>query len=85
VTLRLLAAGDAVFIEVVDTGPGIPQNERSRVFDAFYRLPGAIGTGSGLGLAIAREAAMRLGGSIELRTRQDGSGLVFSYRQKRHT
>ena len=85
VTLRLLAAGDAVFIEVVDTGPGIPQNERSRVFDAFYRLPGAIGTGSGLGLAIARGAAMQMGGSIELRTRQDRPGLVFSYRQKQHT
>ncbi len=83
VTLRLLTAGDDYLIEVVNTGPGIPEDERDRVFDAFYRPPGAVGSGSGLGLAIAREAAMRLGGSIELLTRQDGSGLVFSYRQKR--
>lgn len=85
VTLRLTADGDMAVIEVVDNGPGIPPAERDRVFDAFYRMPGATGTGSGLGLAIAREAATRLDGEINLKERPDGSGLIFSYRQRQPT
>ncbi|GAO35437.1 histidine kinase [Sulfuricella sp. T08] len=82
VTLRVAADGGMAVIEVVDSGTGIPPAERDRVFDAFYRMPGATGTGSGLGLAIAREAATRLGGEINLKDRPDGSGLIFSYRQR---
>jgi two-component system OmpR family sensor kinase len=83
VTLRLYADdGDAV-IEVVDTGPGIPAAERERVFDPFYRIEGAGGDGSGLGLSIARDAAVRLGGTVSLHDRRDESGLVFRYRQRR--
>jgi two-component system, OmpR family, sensor kinase len=82
VTLRLAREdGDAV-IQVVDTGPGIPAEQRERVFDPFYRLPGSAGDGSGLGLAIAREAALRLGGSVALDAGAGGVGLVFSYRQE---
>jgi two-component system OmpR family sensor kinase len=69
---------------VLDNGPGIPDAERERVFDAFYRMPGTDGEGSGLGLAIAREAAMRMGGTVSLHNRDDGAGAVFRYRQK-HT
>lgn len=81
VTLRLLSTENAHVIEVVDNGPGIPASERERVFDAFYRVSGADGSGSGLGLAITREAASRLGGTVSLHAREDGSGLVFRYRQ----
>ena len=83
VTLRLLSDEDSAVIEVVDNGPGIQVWERERVFDAFYRMPGAAGEGNGLGLAIAREAAMRLGGQVSLHARQEGTGLVFRYRQRR--
>jgi len=83
VTIRLLADDDTAVVELVDNGPGIPLAERERVFDAFYRMPGTTGAGSGLGLSIAREAASRLGGSVSLRERHDGPGLVFSYRQRR--
>lgn len=83
VTLRLLSDHDSAVIEVVDNGPGIPDSERERVFDPFYRLSGASGEGSGLGLSIAREAAIRQGGTVSLHERQGGSGLVFRYRQKR--
>lgn len=83
VTVRLLAEGETAVIEIVDNGPGIPFEERERVFDAFYRMPGAAVMGSGLGLSIAREAASRLGGAVTLREREDGPGLVFSYWQKR--
>jgi two-component system OmpR family sensor kinase len=81
VTVRLLLDGDSAVIEVVDNGPGIPLAERERVFDSFYRMPGTTDEGSGLGLAIAREAAVRLGGTVSLHERQAGPGLVFRYRQ----
>ena len=83
VTLRLLSDSDRTVIEVVDNGPGIPVSEREHVFDAFYRMPATAGEGSGLGLAIAREAAIRLGGTVSLHERQEGPGLVFRYRRRR--
>ncbi|MCK9295601.1 MAG: ATP-binding protein [Desulfobulbaceae bacterium] len=85
VTLRLYAAEDGAVCEIIDNGPGIPVSERERVFDPFYRLPGASGEGSGLGLAIAREAAACLGGSVSLGNRPEGPGLIFRYSQKRKT
>ena len=83
VTLRLYPVGDDAVIEVSDSGPGIADAERERVFSPFYRSEGAGGEGSGLGLAIARDAAARLGGTVSLHDRPDGPGLVFRYRQRR--
>ena len=83
-TLRLIPEDGSAIIEIVDTGPGIPVAERERVFDPFYRMPGTAGIGSGLGLAIAREAAIRLGGSVSLHERENGCGLVFRYQQMRN-
>jgi two-component system OmpR family sensor kinase len=80
VTLRLRKGGQSALIEVVDNGPGIPTAELWHAFDAFHRLSNG-GEGSGLGLAIAREAAVRLGGTVGLSNREDGPGLVFSYTQ----
>ncbi len=60
--------GQAI-IEVADSGPGIPEDERRRVFDAFYqgsnRANGHV-RGTGLGLSIAREYAQAHGGYIEV-------------------
>ncbi|HEX2128132.1 MAG TPA: HAMP domain-containing sensor histidine kinase, partial [Solirubrobacterales bacterium] len=53
---------------VTDDGPGIEPRVRARVFERFYT--GDEVSGSGLGLAIARELALRMGGSIELRSRR---------------
>ncbi|HUR87600.1 MAG TPA: ATP-binding protein [Ramlibacter sp.] len=64
------------FVEVVDTGPGIPEDLIARVFDRFFRVPGSNVRGSGLGLAIAKSAAERCGMRIELRNRADRSGLI---------
>lgn len=47
------------FVEVEDSGPGIPDSERERVFERFYRPEGSPGTGTGLGLAIVKEVAER--------------------------
>lgn len=48
-----------VWLEVADNGPGIPAEERERVFDRFYRRSGQSPSGSGLGLAIVRTIARR--------------------------
>lgn len=70
VTVTLGAEEDGLTITVADEGPGVPAEERERVFDAFYRgpwdrarsLPGA-----GLGLTMAREIARAHGGDLALR------------------
>jgi two-component system sensor histidine kinase TctE len=54
------AAGSSVLLEVQDSGPGIPDAERDKVFTPFYRIAATLEanpTGSGLGLAIAHEIA----------------------------
>ena len=65
-----------VAVEVVDTGPGIPQDLLPRVFDRFFRVPGNGTNGSGLGLAIAQAAAQRSGLLLTLRNREDRTGLI---------
>ena len=55
-----------VFLEVEDTGLGIPEAERTRVVERFYRILGREGDGSGLGLAIVREIAMMHGGTLDI-------------------
>ena len=78
VEVRLHAIEGRAVVDVVDNGPGIAPEWRERVFDRFFRVPGAPAGGSGLGLAIAQAAAARQGLRIELRDRrEDGdSGLV---------
>lgn len=51
---------------VKDTGPGIPADERTKIFEAFRRGRGAEGEGSGLGLSIALRICRRMGWRIEL-------------------
>ena len=76
VTLRIREDGAAITLEVEDNGPGIPQAERERVFDRFYRAQGSDGGGSGLGLAIAREICRSQEATIELATASGGDGLL---------
>ncbi len=57
VTVRCGSYGEHAFFEVEDDGPGIPTEERSRIFDRFYRAGDLMGDGCGLGLAIVREIA----------------------------
>lgn len=59
---------------VTDNGPGIPEPERQRVFERFYRINGTSGQGSGLGLAIVREVALAHEASTEIETPQSGQG-----------
>lgn len=62
------ACDDVIAFSVADTGPGIPEQFRARVFDKFFRVSQTSGpTGVGLGLAIAKEIIDAHGGHIELR------------------
>ncbi|MEP7295421.1 MAG: ATP-binding protein [Burkholderiales bacterium] len=67
----------APVLRVIDNGPGLPPDERSRVFDRFYRGPLTSDSpvGSGLGLAIVRAIADRHGAVVSLQTGPGGSGL----------
>ncbi|WP_372913476.1 ATP-binding protein [Ralstonia pickettii] len=81
--IDLSVANDAhvVSIAVQDTGPGIPIEERARVFDPFYRVLGNEATGSGLGLSIVSTVVRRLGGEVELGEADDrASGLRVTVR-----
>jgi two-component system OmpR family sensor kinase len=76
VDISLLTRGEFACISVEDGGPGIPDAERERVFDRFYRLPGAGGLGSGLGLAIVKIIAERHGGTVRLDRSERLGGLT---------
>ena len=71
--------GGAV-LDVKDTGPGIPAEERQRVFDRFYRLPGSGVEGSGLGLAIVKQIADAHGAKITLGETEKDQGLKVTVR-----
>jgi two-component system OmpR family sensor kinase len=78
VDLSVRVRDDMVWIEVIDTGPGIAEELLPRVFDRFFRANTQI-EGSGLGLSIVRAIASKYGGAASLRNRQDGpSGIVAS-------
>jgi two-component system sensor histidine kinase TctE len=76
ITVRV-RPGSEVALEVEDSGPGIPEIERERVFDRFYRMLGTTADGSGLGLAIVREIAQKHGATVQIednRARQTAPG-----------
>lgn len=63
-------------LAVTDTGPGIPPEERERVFDRFYRRVSSETSGSGLGLSIVRNIAQRHGAQLVLDFGPAGKGLA---------
>ena len=87
-TIRLSAhaEGEAVRIEVTDSGPGVPAEDQGRVFDKFVRLQGGEGStpGSGLGLAIAQRLVDLQGGRIGVEDGTDG-GARFHFTLPRHS
>jgi two-component system, OmpR family, sensor histidine kinase TctE len=69
ITLRVAVTGQAqehILLEIEDTGPGIPAEEREAVLQPFYRVLGTGKDGSGLGLAIVQHTAVQHGASIAL-------------------
>ena len=66
--------GDQISVSVSDSGPGIPDAERERVFDRFYRSAGNKEHGSGLGLAIALKIAQRHQATLSMENNEDRPG-----------
>jgi K+-sensing histidine kinase KdpD len=81
VLVRSRLVGPRLVVRVVDRGPGIPENLRERIFEPFYRAPGAAsGAGSGLGLAIARGFIEANGGEVEVESLPgQGSSFVVTF------
>jgi signal transduction histidine kinase len=77
IQVRVEADADTVRLQVLDTGPGIDDADRERVFERFVRLPAAERTpGSGLGLSIARSLVAMNGGRVSLAA-APGRGTLF--------
>ncbi|MBO9581463.1 MAG: sensor histidine kinase N-terminal domain-containing protein [Sphingobium sp.] len=78
IMVRVDGAGSEPAIEVMDDGPGIPDEFLAMVSERFYRLPRDQKiAGSGLGLSIAAAISERAGGRLSLMSRKDGSPFVI--------
>src|SRR5207248_11567090 len=73
---------DAVYLQVLDEGSGIPPAELEQIFDKFYRVEKGdqVRAGTGLGLAISRGFVEARHGSIAAANRTDRTGAVFTMR-----
>jgi len=70
--------GKFVALSVTDTGPGIPADEREKVFEKYYRSPRTAGVrGTGLGLAVVKAASLAHGGRVEVQS-VPGQGSTFT-------
>ena len=66
--LKVIRESERVLVQVIDSGPGIPEDARQRIFEPFYTTK-AQGEGSGLGLSISREIVERHHGTIAVQSR----------------
>jgi len=82
VEVRALEDGKAIVVEVADSGPGIPPDDLSKIFEELYRGTNARGIeGSGLGLALVQRIVELHGGQIDVRSSLTGPrGTVFTLR-----
>ena len=83
ITVALSRQGGFAEVRVCDQGPGVPPAQRERIFEPFYRLPGASerSGGVGLGLALVRSIAERHNGTVRCEDRPDGQqGACFVLR-----
>ena len=80
VTVQVARDGAQARLSVTDDGPGLPDEERRRAGERFFRGSQATQPGSGLGLAIVRSIAERHGGRLEVAAGAQGRGLVVSVR-----
>ena len=75
IDVSVISEATSVRLEVNDTGPSIPLDERNRVFDRFYRVLDSAESGSGLGLAIVRRIADQHRADVTLSDGDEGIGL----------
>jgi two-component system sensor histidine kinase KdpD len=79
VLVRAHGDGENLLLVVEDSGPGLPKEDPERVFEKFYRAPGAASGGTGLGLSIARGLVEAHGGTVHAENKPEG-GARFSIR-----
>lgn len=77
VTVHCRQADGKAWLGVEDSGPGIPESERQRVGERFYRPAGQVGDGCGLGLAIVREIARQHHGRLHIGTSEKLGGALL--------
>jgi signal transduction histidine kinase len=80
VTISVRTEGRDLVLEVADTGLGIPEADRDRVFERFYRVDkgrSRAAGGTGLGLSLVRHATQRAGGRVALES-EVGEGSIFT-------
>ncbi|MDB5936503.1 MAG: sensor histidine kinase [Massilia sp.] len=75
VTVSLERAADTAVLRITDSGPGIPEPQRLRVFERFYRIDESKPHSSGLGLSIVKEICDTLHATINLGIGEGGVGL----------
>src|SRR5262249_30868646 len=82
VRIRSWREADAVALQVLDEGSGIPPADLERIFDKFYRVQKTdqVRAGTGLGLAISRGFVEALRGTIRAANRSDRAGAPFTIR-----
>jgi len=80
VTVNANCEGNRLAVSVADTGPGIPAEALPRLFERFYRVPGAErqALGTGLGLSITRQIVEVHGGEIHVAS-EEGRGTTFTF------
>ncbi len=78
VDVTLSKDGNSLVLDVKDNGPGIPPEEREKIFERFYRIAGNEVQGSGLGLAIVKQIIERHDSVIDISAGENGMGAVFS-------
>ncbi len=82
VDVSVVVSGELAIVEIVDSGPGIPDHLLHRVFDRFFRAGGLETEGSGIGLAIVSAIAKQESVQVTMINRQDRKGLISAVRTK---
>jgi two-component system sensor histidine kinase KdpD len=80
IAIKARKSGSAVELQVVDEGPGIPEDQLLLIFEKFHRVKGRDHqrAGTGLGLAICRGFVEAMGGGVTAGNRMDRSGAIFT-------
>jgi len=81
IQIRVTREDESIVFRVKDNGPGIPEEERHRIFQSFYRLDTSLtrlASGAGLGLAICKGLVQAHGGTIWVESQREGACIAFS-------
>jgi signal transduction histidine kinase len=79
ITVKLKSDNHQILFTVIDTGKGIDNRYRTKVFDKYFQIPGSQKTGTGLGLAISKEFIEAQGGTIGVES-ELGLGSTFYFK-----